>query len=562
MHSEPIRRAVLLIPLLALACAPRQAADRSGPNDVGPAGQGDLRAPLLDNLGDHHHEVSTDDPMVQRLFDQGMVMHFGFNHAEAVRSFEEAARLDPECGICWMGVALSLGPNINAPMDPDDYARAFEASRRALAVAGDETPREQAYIEAVAARYAEDPPKDRTSLDEAYAEAMVKVSERYPDDVDAASLYAEALMVLHPWDYWNKDGTPKAWTPEIVSTLEGVLDEAPDHPFANHLYIHAVEASKTPERGLESARRLADLVPGAGHLVHMPAHIYIRTGDYHEASRANERAIAADEAYLEQVRAQGLYPLAYYPHNYHFLWATTTLEGRSEDAIAAARALAERSDRDKMREPSYATLQHYLVTPYYALVSFGRWPAILDEPPPPKDLLYPSAVWHYARGMALASRGEVDAAEQDLRFVSEAASNPALAEVTIWGINSTQSLVEIAAELLGARLAEARGDQAQCLAHLRRAVELEDALNYDEPPPWGPATRRYLGAALLDAGQPEAAERVYREDLATFPNNGWSLFGLAQSLRAQGRDAEADEVQARFEQAWKHADVTLTASAF
>ena len=522
----------------------------------------DLQAPLLNGLGDHHHAISTEDPMVQRLFDQGLVLHFGFNHVEAVRSFREAARLDPECAICFAGVALSLGPNINSVMDPGSVEPAFEAIERARELAPQASERERAYIRAIAERYAADPPADRSALDRAYADAMGRVARTYPEDSDAAALHAEALMVLHPWDYWRPEGGPKPWTPEILEVLDRVLDRRPEHPFANHLFIHAVEASEHPERALPSARRLEEVVPGAGHLVHMPAHIYIRIGEYHEASVSNRRAIEADEAYLEQVAVQGLYPLAYYPHNYHFLWATATLEGRSETAIRAARGVAERADREKMREPGFRTLQHYFSIPYYALAAFGRWQQILDEPAPEEELLYPRAVWRYARGMAHAALGELEKARADLAFVRRAADDPRLDEVTIWDINRTSRLMEIAGEILDADLARAEDRTETALDHLRRAVELEDTLNYDEPPPWGPATRRYLGDALLEAGRLDEAERVYRQDLEAFPENGWSLYGLLECLRRKGESEAAREVGERFERAWRHADVPLTASRF
>ena len=519
-------------------------------------------APLLEGMGDLHHEVSTDDELAQRYFDQGLVLHYGFNHAEAARSFRAAAQLDPDCAMCWIGLGITLGPNINTPRDPNDVPEVDEAIQRALAAKEKVTPRERAYVEAVSRRWVDRALEDRSRLDEAYAEAMGEVAATYPDDPDAAALFAEALMVLHPWDYWKANGEPQEWTPKILGTLEALIERAPRHPFAHHLYIHAVEASPEPERGLPSARVLGDLVPGAGHLVHMPSHIYINTGDYSAASRANERAVLADERYLRQVEEQGLYALAYYPHNYHFLWATTTLEGRSERALEAARAVAARADREKMREPRFGTLQHFLSIPYFALVSFGRWDEALAEPMPDVDLVYPETMWRYMRGMALASTGELELAREARQAVAEAAHDSGLEGVTIWDINDTRDLVRIAEAILAGRIAEMEQRFVAAAGHYRRAVRLEDRLAYDEPPPWGPATRRYLGRALMKAERYPQAEAAYREDLERFPENGWSLFGLAQSLRAQGKPGDAEAVQERFEEVWEVADVDLRWSAF
>ncbi len=519
--------------------------------------------PLFDGLDAHHHEISTDVPLAQEYFDQGLVLAFGFNHAEAARSFEQAARLDPTCAMCYWGKALVLGPNINLQMPPEHVEPAWEAVQKAQELAGEHaTPREQAYIEALSERYDPDPPADRSPLDRAYAEAMGEVAETYPEDLDAQMLYVEALMDEHPWDYWTDEGDPKPWTPEIVQVLEDVLEEAPEHPMANHLYIHAVEASDEPQRALESARRLEDLVPGAGHLVHMPSHIYIRTGRYHEATKANERAVAADQQYLSQSHEAGIYMVGYVPHNEHFLWATTTLEGRSEDAIAAAHDVRAKVDDDMMRQPGMGTLQHFYSLPYYAMYTFGQWEEILGEPAPADDLLYPTGVWHFARGMALLRTGRLDEAEAELDELARLAEDERLEEVTLWDINSTADLLQIGTELLSGELAAARGNDDEAIAHLRRGVELEEGLNYDEPPPWGQSVRRHLGAVLLEADRPTEAEQVYRADLDEFPNNGWALYGLAEALEAQGETEEAAQVRERFEQAWRHADMELSASRF
>lgn len=517
------------------------------------------RAPLFAGMGSHHFPISTDVPLAQRYFDQGLILAFGFNHAEAARSFGEALRLDPACAMCAWGVALVLGPNINAKMEAEAVPEAWAALETARVLAEDGPERERAYVAALARRYAEEPGEDRSALDAAYADAMRELARRDPDDLDAAALFAEALMDTTSWDYWTAEGESKPATVEILATLERVLARAPDHPLANHLYIHAVEAAH-PRWAVAAADRLGALVPGAGHLVHMPGHIYIRVGRYHDAVAANQRAIVADDAYVTQCHAQGAYPIGYMPHNHHFLWSAATMEGASALAIAAARHLAEHGDPAMMREPGLGTLQHYWVTPLYADVRFGRWDEILGAPRPPADLLYPTGVWHYARGTALTRRGRLDEAAAELAALGRVADDPGIAAVTIWDINTSEALLRIAAEVLAGELAAARGDLAAAVAHLEAGVRREDALRYDEPPPWHFPVRHVLGAVLLRAGRPADAERVYRDDLAKYPDNGWSLFGLAQSLEAQEKKDEAAKVRAQFIAAWRYADVEIAAS--
>jgi tetratricopeptide (TPR) repeat protein len=439
--------------------------------------------------------------------------------------------------------------------------KAYQTLRDALARVQHANDKERALIEALETRYAETPPSDRSSLDLAYSEAMRSVAKRFPDDLQIQALFAEAMMDTMPWAYWTEDAKPKPLTEEVFATLEYILERDPDHPGANHFYIHAVEQEQ-PERGVRAADNLRRVVPGAGHLVHMPSHIYIRVGRYHDGSLANERAVEADNDYVTQCRAQGIYPVAYVPHNHHFLWATTTMEGRSADALAAARHTAEHVDRSLMREPEMGVLQHFYSIPYYALVRFGMWEEILREPAPDSDLLYPTAVWHYARGIAYARAGKLEEAKQELRQVRTIAADPRLEQIRIWGLNPTSSLAEIAAAVLHAEIAAARKNTRTAVAQLRKAIAIEESLIYGEPPDWFYPVRHNLGAVLLEAGRPGAAEKVYREDLARFPDNGWSLFGLAQSLRAQGKKQEADAVQRRFEAAWQHADVEITASRF
>ncbi len=547
--------------LFASACASSPKVEQAGTT---PAGTEDAErtAPLLEGMGDLHWQISSESELAQRYFDQALTLAYGFNHLEAERSFREAARLDDDCAICLWGAALVLGPNINDPVpSAEREANAYETLRAAVTRSQHASEKERALIEALETRYAATPPEDRASLDLAYADAMRSVAKRFRDDLQIQALFAEAMMDTMPWAYWTEDAQPKPLTLEVFETLDHVLERDPDHPGANHFYIHAVEQEQ-PERGVVPADNLRRVVPGAGHLVHMPSHIYIRVGRYHDGSSANELAIEADNDYVTQCRAQGIYPVAYVPHNHHFLWATTTMEGRSADALDAARHTAHHVDRSLMREPDMGMLQHFSAIPYYALVRFGKWEEILAEPAPDEDLLYPTAVWHYARGIAYARGQKLREANQELRRVREIATDARLEEIRIWGLNPTSSLAAIAAAVLRAEIAAARKDIKTAVAQLREAIAIEDSLIYGEPPDWFYPVRHNLGAILLEAGRPGAAEKVYREDLARFPDNGWSLFGLAQSLRAQGKTQEAAEVQRRFETAWQYADVEITASRF
>ncbi|WP_242060241.1 tetratricopeptide repeat protein [Oscillatoria sp. FACHB-1407] len=514
---------------------------------------------MFNNLGNYHFPISTTNPQAQQYFNQGLILAYGFNHAEALRSFQQAATLDPNCAICYWGVAYVLGPHINAAMEEDAIPTAWEAIQKAIALSQHASDKERAYINALAARYTADPVEDRSPLDLAYANAMREVSQRYPDDLDAVTLYAEALMDTTPWDYWEADGTPKPEGAEIIATLESVLERNPDHPGALHLYIHAVEAER-PQLAAEAADRLRALNIQTGHLVHMPSHIYIRVGRYHDAVAANQEAAATDAHYAHQHHPEGTYRVAYMPHNYHFLWFAAVMAGQKEVALQAARQTADLVDQSLIKEPGYGTLQHYAVVPLYTWIKFGMWDKILAEPAPNTELVYPTGVWHFARGMAFTAQGQQQAASQELEKLRAIAADPALEGVTIWDINTTAHLLEIATEVLAGELAAAQGNWEEAIAHLEKGVELEDSLNYDEPSPWYAPVRQMLGAVLLQAGRPTEAEQVYREDLALYPENGWSLYGLAQSLQAQGKLQEAEQVQSQFEQAWQHADVSITAS--
>lgn len=516
-------------------------------------------APLLEGMGGHHHEITTGNARAQRYFDQGLVLAFGFNHKEAARSFRQAQELDPECAMCFWGEALVLGPNINARMDSSDNPRAYAAARRALALTERVSERERAYILALAKRYAKEAPADRDQLDRNYAEAMGKVAHRFPDDPDASALYAEALMDTTPWNYWEKDGSPKPVARTILSTLESVLDDHPDHPLANHLYIHSVEKVH-PRRGVEAAERLGGLVPGAGHLVHMPGHIYIRVGRYEEAVLANERAIMADDAYITQCHAQGLYPVAYMPHNHHFLAAAAGFIGQRDKALAAARHMQAHQDQELMRSPGYATLQLYFVTPYFVMARFGHWDELLAEPKPADDLIFANGIWHYAHGLAALRTGDEAEARKSLVALTEIADDPEMEANRIWETNTMAAILDIGRQVLAGEIALAGGESDRAIGHFEQAVEVEDGLIYTEPPDWYIPARHHLGSALLTSDRPADAERVYRSDLTIYPENGWSLRGLEQSLRAQGKTSEAETVRGQFERVWAKADIPIQGS--
>lgn len=544
--------AVFLLP----ATIPAQ--DNSSKSDIrSPVVEGQI-APRLQNLGGHKHPITTGSPRAQLFFNQGLILAYGFNHREAGRSFREAARLDPDCAMCYWGQALVLGPNINAPMNAKDEPGAHQLAQKALSLADNVTGREQDYIKALAKRYSAEEKPDRDALDRAYADAMGEVRQRHPDDLDAATLYAEALMDLRPWNYWTPDGRPYEETRTIVSVLQSVLKENPRHPGATHLYIHAMEAAK-PEVAEAAADTLRDLVPGAGHLQHMPSHIYVRVGRYNDAVAVNGKAIQADEDYITQCRAQGIYPLAYYPHNIHFLWMASQWQGRSREAIEAARKVTAKSREHLKDLPEWA--QIFPVSLPYALVRFGQWDRILEEPEPPRKWIYWRGIWRYARGLAFARKGKFEDAAAGLEKLEAMAADDSQS-VDLIGGNSTAHLLKIAVKSLAGELAAERGDFDTAIALLHDGVLLEDALNYVEPPDWNYPVRQQLGAVLLKAGRPMQAEVVYWDDLRKHPENGWSLFGLAQSLSAQGKDEMAERIEARFRKAWSKADVKLTASRF
>jgi tetratricopeptide (TPR) repeat protein len=509
--------------------------------------------PILQGLGDWHHRVTTKSPEAQRYFDQGLRLTYGFNHDEAVRSFERAVQLDPSCAMCHWGVAYALGPNINQPMDAKTEPRALEASRQSVRLKGAAAAGERALIEAMAVRYGEPAGASRAERDAAYADAMRTVTKRFPADTDAQVLFADAMMNLRPWNYWTRDGQPQPGTTELVGVLSKATASQPNHAGACHFFIHAVEASQTPERALPCAERLPRLMPGAGHVVHMPAHVYLRVGRYEEAARANIAAVEADNRYFASRTAPGIYPLFYAPHNLHFLWATYLLSGQRGKAVDVARALQERVAIDDAK--ATPSLEAFLTPSFLTPARFGNWDAVLATPAPPADLHYATGMWHYARGLAHAARKDIGAAEESLAKVRAEAA--LVKDDVIIILNPAPALLKLAAEVLAGDVAARQQRFDEAVAHLKTAVAMEDGLTYDEPPAWYHSVRNRLGGTLLDAGRPADAAAAYREDLRHVRETGWSLSGLERALRAAGNTADADEASRRFKTAWKYADVSL-----
>lgn len=516
-------------------------------------------APVLEGLGDHYHAVTTSSKRAQLFFDQGLKLTYGFNHKEALRAFKEAARLDPDCAMAYWGWALVLGPNLNLPMMEDVVEQAYEAIQLAVSKASKVSEQEQDYIEALALRYSDDTKADRGTLDAAYAKVMAELYGKYPNDNDAGTLYAASLMNMSPWNYWTKDKQPRKNTVTFLSTLEEVIKRDPSHEGALHYYIHAIEPVD-PDRGEKIADALSGLAPGAGHLVHMPSHIWMQLGRYEDSFAANAKASLADEEYITQCNAQGIYPLGYYPHNVHFLAWAAIMQGNSKSAIESSRKVASKVPQN-LEGNYWGLYQTFLSMPLYTLVRFGQWEAILQEPRPEKGLIYLKGIWHYARGMAYTHSGKIEAANAELAKVAGISNDPGYEQEKM-GFAKARKLLTIARETLAGDLAAKEGNYEKALSHLERAVRLEGSLTYNEPPDWYYSVRHSLGAALLEAGYPEEAEVVYWEDLRKYRENGYSLYGLWQSLQAQNRIEEADGIKERFQIAWKHADVELASSRF
>ncbi|HVT87515.1 MAG TPA: hypothetical protein VHD56_01575 [Tepidisphaeraceae bacterium] len=508
---------------------------------------------LLEGFGRHHHPVTTSKPEAQKFFDQGLCLLFGFNHDEAMRSFARCAELDPSLAMAHWGIAMTLAPNYNVNIDPPREKAAYEEMQKAISLSAGASQAEKDYINATAKHFSSDPKADLKKLAVDYSLAMAILSAKYPDDLDAATFYAESLMLLHPWQLWTHEGTPGENTLKIVEVLESVLKRNPDHIGANHFYIHAVEASNHPEWALESAAVLPGLAPAAGHLVHMPAHIYSRTGDYSASAGSNVSAVNVDEEYLKSRDDHGIYPMMYFSHNLHFLAYGHTMQGRYTDAIKAADQLAAHVGPHISMMPM---LEGFAVVPTLVMSRFGKWEEILKSPEPPESMLASRIIHHFAKGQALAAQHDFDAAEHERKLTADLAKT--LPPDAMFGpLNSAKSVTDLADSFLTGWIAAMRGDNQSAIKSFTKAVELEDLLNYEEPPAWWSPAREELGAALLRDNQPAAAEAIFRKQLQLTPRNGRALWGLLQSLKAQNNLAAAQQIEPLFQEAWKNADTPL-----
>jgi tetratricopeptide (TPR) repeat protein len=530
--------------LLGGLCSTSLAQDHMA-HDAAPA----KPATLMSGLGDLHHPTSTQNAEAQKFFDQGLRLIYAFNHDEAARSFQRAAELDPKFAMAYWGVAEAIGPNYNDPASDERFAAAHAAAQKAVDLSPATTPAEQVYIKAIAIRFPADPKADHRKSAEDYRDAMRELTKRFPDDLDAATLFAESGMNLHPWGLWHVDGTPEVGTEEIVTTLESVIRREPNHMGAVHYYIHAVEASRNPERALAAANRLAALAPSAGHLVHMPAHVYIRTGDYQSAVETNEKAAAADRAYIDANNVQGIYPMMYYSHNLHFIAMCAAMNGNYSEAKKSADQLAAHVGPGVKEMPP---LEGFMTIPMAVDVRFHRWDDILAAKQPPAEMPVMTLFWHFGRGMALAGQGRIPEAEAEYKIVADAeAATPADAIFSMPVNNRTKDILNIAKNVLGAKIALAKKQPNTAIPMLQEAVRTQDGLKYDEPPDWFYPVRESLGAVLLMNGDAPGAEKVFRDDIDRNPRNPRSLFGLQQALLAQNRKYDATFVEKEFTAAWK-----------
>jgi tetratricopeptide (TPR) repeat protein len=510
---------------------------------------------LVTGLGDLHHPVSTKNPQAQQFFDQGLRFIYAFNHDEAGRSFQHAAELDPKLAMAYWGVAEAVGPNYNDPADPDRYQHAHSAVQQAVDLSEQASPSDRAYIQALAKRFPADPKSNLKKAAEDYRDAMRQVVSEFPDDLDAATLFAEAGMNLHPWGLWHTDGTPEAGTDEIVATLESVMKRDPNHLGAVHYYIHAVEASPTPERALAGANRLASLAPGAGHIVHMPAHVYIRTGDYEAAVKTNMDAATIDRAYIKSTGAQGIYPMMYYSHNLHFIAMCAAMNGNYGESRKNADLLVENVGPHVKAMPP---LEGFMTIPMAVEIRFHHWNEILKMPQPDSSMKTATVFWHFGRGMALASTGKLNEAEAEYKIVSDAeAATPPDVIFQMPINNKAKDIMKIAKDVLGAKMAVAKKDHGGAVVMLREAVEIQDTLKYGEPPDWFFPVRESLGAVMLMNGDAAGAEKVFRDDLERNLRNPRSLWGLHQALLEQKRGYDAGFVQKQFESSWKGGDTAV-----
>jgi len=504
---------------------------------------------LMTGLGDWRHPVSTKNAQAQAFFDQGLRLIYAFNHAEAERSFQRAAELDPKMAMAYWGIAEAVGPNYNDPASEDRFVQAHQAIEKAGSLAEEASESDQAYVAALAKRFPEDPKSDLRAAAEEYRDAMREVSKKFPDDLDAATLFAEAGMNLHPWGLWHVDGSPEEGTEEIVATLESVIRREPNHLGAIHYYIHAVEASRAPERALAAANRLAQLAPAAGHIVHMPAHIYIRTGDYEAAVKTNQKAALADQTYLAASKAQGIYPMMYYSHNLHFIAMCAAMNGNYVESRRGAQMLAANVGPHVKEMPA---LGGFMTVPLAVEVRFHKWNEILKAPQPDESMGTAVVFWHFARGVALAATGKVDEAQAEHKVIAEAEEKTSPDAIFQMPINNkTKDILKIAEYVLGARIAQAKKENDDAISQLREAVAVQDTLKYDEPQDWFYPVRESLGAALLMSGDQAGAEQVFRDDLERNPRNPRSLFGLEQALKGQGREYDATFVRKQFDASWK-----------
>ena len=515
-------------------------------------------APLFENLGNLNFTISTKNKEAQKFFNQGLKLTYGFNHAEAHRSFMEASRLDPSSAMTYWGQAYSLGPNINDPLPDDERKNKYnEALEKAQKMASKASPKEQALIKALGSRYSTDLGKDVAELNMAYMNAMAEVLKKFPEDDNVQILYAASVMNTVPWDYWDADGNPSPNIAEAKAALEKAMEINPDNPGAHHYYIHMVELP-TPDLAVPSAEKLGSLMPAAGHIVHMPSHIYIRVGRYKDAVTANEAAILADEDYISQCYSQGLYPLGYYPHNIHFLWSASSLLGNSKLAIDAAKKTAEKVPTGELT--SLPFLQDFASTPLLAYTRFGKWNDILTIPAPNPEIKHLNLMRHYARGLAFVRKGNAKEAREELDAIASLKDDPEMEELVATANNNSKTIANVAYEVVAGELAALNGNLSKAIEHLQKAVEAEDQLVYTEPSAWHIPPRQTLGAILLKAGQHEEAEKIYREDLKLLLPNGWSLMGLYQSLKAQGKMEEANTVKAEYDKAWADADIEIETS--
>ncbi|NNC69289.1 MAG: hypothetical protein HKN90_00540 [Flavobacteriaceae bacterium] len=512
-------------------------------------------SPLFEKLGDHSLSISTNVKMAQRFFDQGLNLTYAFNHAEAHRSYMEASRLDPNAAMTYWGQAYALGPNINDPLPDDERkTKAFEAAQKAKSLLSNASPKEKALIEALQSRYSADLNKDVSELNMNYMKAMVKVVEKFPQDDDVLTLYAAAIMNTTPWNYWDKDGNPSPYIAEAKTALEKAININPNNAGAHHYYIHMVELPM-PDLAENSADRIGTLMPGAGHIVHMASHIYIRIGRYKDAVKVNQQAILADEDYISQCYAQGIYPLGYYPHNIHFLWSSASLLGASDIAIDAAKKTAEKVPTGELINLPF--LQDFAATPLLAYTRFGKWNEILTVPKPNADIKHLNLIRHYARGIAFIRKNNIREAQEELDALAEMKKDTELENLVATAHNPSSRAAQIAYEVVAGELAALKGDLTKAIKHLRKAVEYEDQLTYTEPAAWYIPTRQNLGAVLLKANKYADAERVYKEDLEKLRQNGWSLMGLYNSLELQGKTEEAKAIKKEFDKAWADADIEI-----